>query len=101
MTVEQSGVGSIREQVTIMVVTTAIEFACGFALIGLAILAIIDMADGSISMRQLLAIPLGLGLAAITGCQAMMLICRPERRGMIRVGSLALVTSVPVVAAFL
>lgn len=90
---------SIREQVTIMVVTTAIEFACGFWLIALAVLSSIDLLDGSIDLAHLVAFPLSFGLTLLTGYKAMLLICRPERRGFLLVLALALATVAPMIVA--
>lgn len=86
---------SVAEQVTIMIVTTAIEFACGFGLIALFVIGWYDIIDGSLSERQLLALPLSFGLTLITGYKAMMLIVRPTRPGMVTVAALAIASLLP------
>jgi uncharacterized membrane protein len=90
---------SITEQVTIMVVTTAIEFACGFGIIALFIFGWIDILDGSISLGMLVALPLSLVLTLLTGYKAMLLICRPERAGFLTVFVLAVAAAAPVPVA--
>jgi len=89
---------SIRAQVTIMVITTIIEFACGFGLIALFIAGWIDILDGEISIRQMLALPLSFALTFITGYKAMMLVCRPTHRGMALVAVLAVASIFPILA---
>ncbi|CAN5262121.1 hypothetical protein BH10PSE13_BH10PSE13_13740 [soil metagenome] len=89
---------SIRAQVTIMIVTTIIEFACGFGLIALAIASWIDIIDGEISIRQMLALPLSFALTFITGYKAMMLVCRPTHQGMALVAVLAVASIFPILA---
>lgn len=86
------------EQVAIMVVTTAIEFACGFGLIALLIFGAYELFDGQISMREFVGLPISFGLTALTGAKAMMLVCRPTRGGMVQVAALSLVTLAVVLA---
>ncbi len=72
----------IRDQVTIMVITTAVEFAAGFGLLALLIFGLWDIVDGSISARKLLAFLLSGMLTLWTGYRAMHLVVRPEWRGL-------------------
>ncbi|MET0241595.1 MAG: hypothetical protein ABW184_17010 [Sphingobium sp.] len=89
---------STREQVTIMVVTTTIEFACGFGAIALLVLGWYDVIDGSISARQVIALPVSFLFALWTGYHAMQLVVRPTRRGMILLLLRCLLTLAPIVA---
>ncbi|MFT3968006.1 MAG: hypothetical protein QM690_19220 [Sphingobium sp.] len=86
------------EEVTIMIVTTAIQFACGFGLIALAVFTGYELFHGHLTMREFAGLPLGFALTALTGAKAMMLVCRPTRAGMVRVAALGLLTLAVVLA---
>lgn len=89
---------SSREQVTIMVITTAVEFACGFGLIALVIVGLYDLMDGSISPRQIVALGLSFWLTLWTGYRAMHLVVRPTPRGLAVVLVSGLAALAPIVA---
>lgn len=77
------------EQVTIMIITTAIEFACGFGLIALLIFGVREIVSGELTMRQFIGLPVSFGFVLATGYRAMMLVCRPTRSGMVGVMALS------------
>ncbi|HEX7854930.1 MAG TPA: hypothetical protein VF503_14675 [Sphingobium sp.] len=86
------------EQVTIMVITTAIQFACGFGLLALLILGALETFEGRLSMEELVGFPLCLGLTILTGYRAMMLVCRPTRNGLVGLLLMSMTTLVAVIA---
>jgi hypothetical protein len=88
---------STPEQVTIMVITTAVEFACGFGLLALVIFGAIEVFTDTLTARGLVALPLSFMLTLLTGYQAMHLVVRPTRWGMARVLFSALVAILPIV----
>ncbi|WP_234150986.1 hypothetical protein [Sphingobium sufflavum] len=88
----------IRDQVTIMVITTAVEFACGFGLIALVLIGCYDILDGSISARQSVALPLSFVLTLWTGYRAMKLVVVPTWPGLAIVAVSALAALAPIVA---
>ncbi|HEX7819632.1 MAG TPA: hypothetical protein VF463_03330 [Sphingobium sp.] len=89
---------STREQVTIMVVTTAVQFACGFGVIALVLAGLFDMIQGTLSARQIMAFGLCLFLTLLTGYRAMHLVVRPTWRGMVIVLLSGLFALSPIIA---
>lgn len=71
------------QEIAIMVVTTAIQFACGFGLVALIAFGIWEVAQGTLTVPQLIGFPLCFGLTLATGMKAMMLVCRPTLSGMV------------------
>lgn len=88
------------EQITIMVVTTAVEFACGFGLIALVVFGLWQVFAGTLTMRDVIGLPLCFGLTLATGYKAMMLVCRPTRNGMVGVALMS-IASAAVAAALI
>jgi hypothetical protein len=74
------------EQITIMVLTTAVQFACGFGLIALVVFGLWRTFTETLTIPELIGFPLCFGLTLATGYKAMMLVCRPTRAGMVGVG---------------
>lgn len=89
---------SSREQVTIMVITTAVQFACSFGMIALAIVGLWDILDGTISARQIVAFAVCGALTLWTGYRAMHLVVRPTVRHMVIVLLSGVVALMPIVA---
>jgi hypothetical protein len=72
-----------RAQVTIMVIATVMEFACGFGALSLLIFGWFEIIEERISAGQIIALPLSFCLILLTGYLAMNAIVRPTRRRMV------------------
>jgi succinate-acetate transporter protein len=86
---------SVREQVTIMVLTTIIAFGCVFGCLALLIAGWLEMADGVLSVRAGLSLPISFALTLWAGYTAMMLVCRPTRQGAMLLAARVLLAIAP------
>ncbi len=89
---------SSSEQVTIMVITTGVQFACSFGMIALVVIGLWDVFEGHISARQTVAFAVCGVLTLWTGYRAMHLVVRPTWWGMAIVLVSGVVALAPIVA---